>query len=88
MVQELAKCIRLDLDCADVCAATLRVVSRQTEYDANVTRPLLQACVATCKSCGDECERHASMHEHCRVCAEACRDCEQACNKFIAQMAA
>jgi uncharacterized membrane protein len=85
-IAEMVKCIRLCLDCADVCAATLRVVSRQTEYDANVTRPLLEACVATCKSCRDECERHAQMHEHCRVCAEACRRCEQACNELLAAM--
>jgi hypothetical protein len=64
----------------------LRVLSRQTEYDANLTRPQLQACVAACKSCGDECERHAQMHEHCRVCAEACRRCEQACNQLLAAM--
>jgi hypothetical protein len=51
---ELVKCIRLCLDCADVCDATVRVTSRQTEYDAGVTRPLLEACAATCKSCGDE----------------------------------
>jgi hypothetical protein len=86
MVAELTKCIRTCLDCDDVCTATLRVVSRQTEYDANVTRAVLQACVAVCKSCGDECERHAGMHEHCRVCAEACRRCEQACNDLLAAM--
>ena len=85
-VAGLTKCIRLCLDCADVCAATLRVVSRQTDYDANVTRPVLEACVATCKSCGDECEHHAQMHEHCRVCAEACRRCEQACGELVAAM--
>jgi hypothetical protein len=33
----------------------------------------LEACVAICKSCGDECERHARHHEHCRVCEQACR---------------
>ncbi|HEV3496264.1 MAG TPA: four-helix bundle copper-binding protein [Actinomycetes bacterium] len=87
MVAELTKCIRLDLDCADVCTATLRVLSRQTDYDANVTRPVLEACIATCGSCGDECERHAQMHEHCRVCAEACRRCEQACRDLLAAMA-
>ena len=83
MVAELTKCIRLCLDCADVCTATLRVVSRQTEYDANVTRALLEACATTCKSSGDECERHARLHEHCRVCAEACRRCEAACNELF-----
>ena len=85
-VAELVKCIRLCLDCADVCTATLRVASRQTEYDANVTRALLEACVVTCKSSGDECERHAHLHEHCRVCAEACRRCEQACRELLAAM--
>jgi len=86
MVAELTKCIRLDLDCADVCTVTLRVASRETEYDANVTRPLLEACVAAFRSCGDECERHAEMHEHCRVCAEACRRCQQACDELLAAM--
>jgi hypothetical protein len=84
MVAELTKCIRMCLDCADVCTATLRVVSRQTDYDANLTRAVLEACVATCRSCGDECERHAQIHEHCRVCAEACRRCEQACKDLLA----
>jgi hypothetical protein len=84
--QDLAamiKCIRLCLDCADVCTATAGVTSRQTEYDANVARALLEACVVTCKSCGDECERHAQHHEHCRVCEQACRRCEQACRELL-----
>jgi len=80
---EMVKCIRLCLDCTDVCTATMGVVSRQAEYDVNVTRPLLQACVAICKSCGDECERHAPHYEHCRVCAEACRRCEHACRDLL-----
>jgi hypothetical protein len=82
-VAEMAKCIRLCLDCADVCTAVARVTSRRTEFDANVSRPLLQSCVAICKSCGDECERHAEMHEHCRICAEACRSCERACRHLL-----
>jgi hypothetical protein len=86
MVAELTKCIRLCLDCADICTATLRVASRQTEYNANVTRPQLEACVAVCRSSGDECERHAEMHEHCQVCAEACRRCEQACSDLLTAM--
>jgi Domain of Unknown Function (DUF326) len=85
-VAELVKCVRLNLDCADVCDATVRVISRQTEYDANLTRSLLEACATACRSCGDECERHAEMHEHCRVCAEACRRCEQACRQLLAAM--
>jgi len=85
-VAEMVKCIRLCLDCADVCVATLGVVSRRTYYDPNVTSLLLEACVAVCKSCGDECERHAHNHPHCRVCAEACRRCEQACRDLLGAM--
>ena len=80
---EMVKCIRLCWDCADICTATLGVVSRQTAYDARVTKPLLEACIATCKSCGDECEQHAQHHEHCRVCEQACRRCEQACRELL-----
>jgi Domain of Unknown Function (DUF326) len=85
-VTEMVRCIRLCLGCADVCTATLGVTSRPAEYDADVARPLLEACVAICKSCGDECERHARMHEHCRVCAEACRRCERACRELLDAM--
>jgi len=84
-VTEMVRCIRLCLDCTDVCTATAAVISRPADYDADVARPLLQACVAICKSCGDECERHAHM-QHCRVCAEACRRCEQACRELLDAM--
>jgi len=83
---EMVKCIRLCLNCVDICTATVGVTSRLAEYDADVTRPLLEACVAICQSCGDECERHAQHHEHCRVCAEACRRCGQACRELLAVM--
>lgn len=86
-VAAMVKCIRLNLDCADVCTATSRVVSRQTEYDANVARAQLEACIAACTSCGDECERHGAHMAHCRVCAESCRRCEQACRELLAAMA-
>lgn len=84
---DMVKCVRLCLHCTDICTATAAVLSRPAEYDANVVRPLVESCVAICKSCGDECERHAHMHDHCRVCAAACRQCEQACRKFLGAIA-
>lgn len=85
-VANMVKCIRLCLDCASICTTTAGVASRQTEHDASVSRPLLEACIASCRSCGDECERHAMMHDHCRVCAQACRRCEQACRQLLDAM--
>jgi hypothetical protein len=85
-VAELTKCIRTNLDCADICDTTGRVLSRHTGYDANLTRAILEACAIACKACGDECHQHAGIHEHCRVCAEACRRCEQACRDLLSSL--
>jgi Domain of Unknown Function (DUF326) len=71
---------------ADICATTARVLSRHTGYDANISSTLLDACAMACKSCGDECARHAEAHKHCRICADACRACEQACRGLLAIM--
>jgi hypothetical protein len=83
---EMVQCVRLCLHCADICTATAGIISRLGDYEADVTRPLLEACVAACRLCGDECERHAHHHEHCRVCTEACRRCEQACEQLLAAL--
>jgi hypothetical protein len=83
-VVTMRTCIRLCLDCADVCTATAGVISRQTAYGDAVTGPLLEACAATCARCAEECERHADTHLHCRICAQACRQCERACRDLLA----
>lgn len=86
MVAEMRRCIRLNLDCADVCGATAGVLTRQTGEDASTVRALLEACRTACRACGDECASHAEMHEHCAVCAESCRRCEQACADLLASL--
>jgi hypothetical protein len=83
---DLVRCIRLDLDCADVCHATGRVLTRQTSFEPRLARPLLEACVQACRVCAEECERHADHHVHCRICAEVCRSCEQACEDLLASL--
>jgi uncharacterized membrane protein len=82
-VQDLTRCIRLNLDCADICQTTSRTLTRQVQPEQNVLRMLLDTCANICRSCGQECESHAQMHEHCRVCAEACRQCEQICSELM-----
>ncbi|MCA2306027.1 four-helix bundle copper-binding protein [Mycobacterium intracellulare] len=85
-VDQLRKCIRACLDCADIYEVTGRVLSRHTGYDANLTRTVLETCAITCKSCADECEKHTTHHEHCRVCGEVCRRCERACRELIGSL--
>lgn len=83
-VRPLLRCITLNQDCDDVCDVTGRLLSRQTRPDWHVVRAQVTACLAACRDCANECERHADHHEHCRICAEACRRCEQACLRLLA----
>src|SRR6266508_3707181 len=53
MVADLAKCARLNLDCADMCETTARVLTRQTGYDRDMTRAVVQACAQACRMTGD-----------------------------------
>jgi hypothetical protein len=76
---DLIMCIRLNQDCADICAATAQVLSRPSGFDRGGTMTLVRACVEACRACEAECQRHAGMHEHCAICAEACRRCAEAC---------
>lgn len=86
-IADLRNCIRTDLDCADICAATARVMSRHTPGELAVVRALLEACAVACRTCAEECDRHADHHEHCRICAEACRRCEAACHDALRELA-
>jgi hypothetical protein len=87
-VHELVRCIRLNLDCADACNATARMLARQTSSEQALTRSTLETCAQACRICAEECERHADDHEHCRVCAEVCRRCEQACKDLRSSITA
>lgn len=85
-VAELVQCIRLNMDCADVCLTSGLIATRRSGGDVPVIAAQLSACQLACARCAGECERHAGMHEHCRICAEACRTCERACREAIASL--
>ncbi len=82
----LRRCIRANLDCADVCDTTARLVVRQTETPNDLIHSQLHTCILTCQLCADECEVHASKHDHCRICAETCRHCQQRCNFLVGEI--
>ena len=71
-VASMRACIRRDLDCADIATTTAKVLSRQVAMDLGLVRVVLEACAVAAKRCAVECELHADMHDHCRICAEAC----------------
>jgi hypothetical protein len=80
----LGRCIRLNLDCADLCTAASHILSRQLTPDLGVVSMALQLCAAVCDACAYECSRHAPMHAHCDVCAAACRRCTETCRVLLA----
>lgn len=82
-LDDMRACVALDDDCADVCYATARVLSRPAQWDHIVVHRLLQACVRLCTSCAEECARHAEHHRHCALCEKACRACVAACNALL-----
>lgn len=73
-VQMLTMCIRLDLDCAQICATAASFVARGSLH----AKHLLKECAEICLQCAEECEKHTHM-EHCKHCAETCRRCAEAC---------
>ncbi|PLR95029.1 four-helix bundle copper-binding protein [Bacillus sp. T33-2] len=72
-VKMMANCIRLDRECADICAFLEQALVRGTPFAAE----LAAVCAKICEACGNECNKH--VHEHCKKCAEACFKCADAC---------
>src|SRR3546814_16472543 len=66
MVRQPTQCIRLNLDCTDVCAATGAVATRRTGANDQVIRRLLAHCGPACRTRGPEVKHHGGQPEHCR----------------------
>lgn len=72
-IRMMVACIRLDIDCAQICQATAGFVSRGSDHAVH----LLTECAEICTKCAGECAKH--QNDHCQTCAEACRKCAEAC---------
>jgi hypothetical protein len=86
-VKMLAKCIRLNLDCADVCLATGAILSRLGSVSEELVREQLRACRTACELCGQECDQH-KQHEHCVICSDSCRKCGDVCDHLLSSIGA
>ena len=79
-VKMMTSCIKLDIDCAEICQLTLNFITRSSVHASH----LLGECAEICNACADECEKHAKHGmQHCRDCAEACRKCASACGEMV-----
>ena len=75
-VKMLAKCIKLEIDCAEICRLTISFLARGSEHAEHI----LKECAEICDACAKDCEKHSHM-EHCKKCAEVCHKCAEACQQ-------
>jgi hypothetical protein len=78
----MARCIALDIDCAQMCRVAAGFMSRGSE----LSRTICQACVEVCEDCRDECAQY--QMEHCKECEKACHLCAQECQRMLSEMPA
>ncbi|MCD7976053.1 MAG: four-helix bundle copper-binding protein [Tannerellaceae bacterium] len=75
-VKMMKECIKLDKECAEICAATLATI-----YPGNhFTNEMLILCKKACLACAEECGKHS--YEHCQTCARVCQACAKMCEEF------
>jgi Domain of Unknown Function (DUF326) len=72
-VNEMAKCIQLDMECATVCRASSQLMCLASEH-ANA---MCQLCADICNACAEECKKHNV--DHCKKCATICISCAEKC---------
>jgi Domain of Unknown Function (DUF326) len=68
-------------DCAELCGAAAKIVSR----NGPLMMTVCEACARACDICGAACEKKPD-DKHMQECAKACRDCAKACRQMIQQV--
>jgi hypothetical protein len=75
-VAALARCISLDIDCAQMCRMAASFMARGSAQ----ALALCGLCADACDACAQECGQHPM--EHCRDCASACQRCAKECRSM------
>lgn len=78
-VAMMTRCIKLDVECAEICGLALSSVA----YEGGFTTEILRICAASCRTCAEECRKHDV--EHCIECAKACEECAKACEQKLSE---
>ena len=59
-VEEMTRCIQLDMECAAICRTAAQLMSLESEQAGAIC----QLCSDICNTCADECSKHDM--DHCR----------------------
>ena len=76
---DMARCISLTMDCAQICRAAAALMARHSEFVDTVS----EVCADLCSACAIECGHHEARY--CRQCAEACSRCAKLCREIARQ---
>ncbi|MBK4738824.1 four-helix bundle copper-binding protein [Noviherbaspirillum pedocola] len=77
-VKMMARCIALDMDCAQICRLAAGYMARGSEH----AKAICRLCADICQTCADECGKH--QMSHCQECAAACKRCAEECRRMAA----
>lgn len=77
-VKAMARCVALDIDCAQACRTAAASMARDSEF----AQQICKLCADICEACGKECAQH--KYDHCQECARACETCAEECRKMAA----
>jgi hypothetical protein len=72
-------CALINLDCADICTATMNSMARRSIHHGD----FCAVCAHICRACAAACAPHAEMHAHCAECQRACEACASECIKHV-----
>lgn len=78
---EALRCIRLLLDCADLCAAAEELLPFVEEVNPALLRSRLNTCVVACERCLRDVPRHRAAPLGHTV--AACQDVRRACTEIL-----
>jgi hypothetical protein len=78
---KLGRCVRLALDCAEICLATRTLVSEALLCAPRLVQAQLEICARLCAACEAECRQQGAAHDYFGVCARACARCESLCRE-------
>jgi hypothetical protein len=84
----MRRCIRLNLDCADVVSTIARLLSRRGEPELSTLRACLEAGTTIATACAAEAQKLAGAYEYCKLTAEICATCARECDEALSMLCA
>jgi len=84
----MRRCIRMNIDCADIVSVIARLLSRRGEPELSALRAVLEAGTSIATQCAAETLKHAGAYEYCKLTSEICSLCARECEEALSMLCA